>query len=243
MQAGRDAEAVAEFGRAIPLAPDPENAASDYCSRGICLKLLGEYEDALADFRSAVEAHPQSAFGWEQYGLMQLVSDQPEDALRSCDRAVGLAPDEVSAYTARASAYLALDRVQDALADAERAVALDPGGQGLACRGEVMLHSERWPDALADFSRAIDVDGINPWYAQCRADAYRELEQYGAALADYDYSLSHGVDDDAHIFSGRGRTYLALGRADEARSDLVRAVELDPDLAPELRPFLDRTGS
>jgi tetratricopeptide (TPR) repeat protein len=103
-------------------------------------------------------------------GLMQLVLDQPEDALRSCDRAVGIAPDEVSAYTARASAYLALDRVQDARADAERAIALDPGGQGLACRGEVRLQSERWEDALADFSRAIEVDGINPWYAQCRAD-------------------------------------------------------------------------
>lgn len=69
------------------------------------------------------------------------------------------------------------------------------------------------------------------------------MGQYSAALADYDYSLNHGVDDDASIFSGRGRTYLALGRAHEARSVLLRAVELDADLAAELRPFLDQTGT
>ena len=51
------------------------------------------------------------------------------------------------------------------------------------------------------------------------------------------------MDDDADIFSGRGRTYLALGRVEEARSDLLRAIELDADLAAELRPFLNQTGS
>jgi tetratricopeptide (TPR) repeat protein len=242
MQADRYAEAVAEYGRAIPLSPDPKSTALDYCGRGLCLKLLVRYEDAVADYRSATEAYPQGWMGWYEYGMMQLVLDQPEDGLRSCDRAIALAPDEVVTYTARASAYLELDRVPDALADAERAIALDPG-VGLACRGEVMLHSKRWRDAVSDFSRAIDVAGINPWYALCRADAYRELGQYGAALADYDYSLSHGVDDDAQIFSGRGRSYLALGRTDEARSELLRAIELDSDLAAELQPLLDQTRS
>jgi len=217
------------------------NAASSYIGRGLCKTLLFEYEDALADFRSAVEAYPQSWQGWRECGLMQLALGRPEDALDSCDRAVGLAPDEVLAHTARASAYLALDRTQDALADAERTVALDPGGGGLASRGEVMLHCERWADALADFSQAIDIDGINPWFALCRGDAHRELGQYDAALADF--ALTHGVDDDAWIFSGRGRTYLALGRGEEARSDLLRAIELDADLAAELRPLLNQAGS
>jgi hypothetical protein len=47
MDADQYTEAVAEYGRAILLAPDPESTAMDYVRRGLCQTLLDRYEDAL----------------------------------------------------------------------------------------------------------------------------------------------------------------------------------------------------
>jgi Flp pilus assembly protein TadD len=55
LAAGRPAEALAQFGRALALAP---RDANNYNNRGVALQALGQTEAARGDFRRALELDP-----------------------------------------------------------------------------------------------------------------------------------------------------------------------------------------
>jgi len=227
-RADRNAEALADFSRAIELNPKRVQAIA---SRGETYRDMERYDDALADFSRALELDPGSVrviiSRAETYHLMK----QYGDALADFNHAVQLDPGSVWAIINRGETHHLVKQYDDALADFNRATELNPGSSSvIALRGEIYGLVERYDDALADFSRAIELDPSYAWAIACRAETYQLMERYDDALADVDRAIQLDPESSSAI-ALRGEIYREIKRHDDALADLNRAIELDPSYA------------
>jgi|GEM_PF-2220619 len=81
---GEDAEAVADFSRALAVTEDKEI----YFNRAIALGRLGRNQEAVADYRRAVAIDPAFVKGWKNLGLLRLRLEDAagcEDLVRACE--------------------------------------------------------------------------------------------------------------------------------------------------------------
>jgi tetratricopeptide (TPR) repeat protein len=163
----------------------------------------------------------------------QIQKGRTEDALKTMQKLVSQQPSP--------EAYLALGRVQqrvgsldDAAASVAKAVELSAGAGG-AVRAEALaglstIELLRSParEALAHAEQAVQAQAT-PAALAALARAQIRAATATAGLATADRALAAGASSaDAH--EARGEALLALGRADEAVTELRKALELDPKM-------------
>ena len=83
--------------------------------------------------------------------------------------------------------------------------------------------------AFEDFSRALGMERALVHALLNRGNVLLRMERYAEALADYDRAVFYSEGRDPLVFFNRSLAYQRLGRGAEAREDLVRAVQLDPE--------------
>ncbi len=83
-------EAIADFDRAIQLAPEQPDP---YLNRGVALEGQGKYEDALIDYNRAIAINPQDAMAYNNRGNARAGQQRWLEALTDYQKAVDLAPD------------------------------------------------------------------------------------------------------------------------------------------------------
>jgi tetratricopeptide (TPR) repeat protein len=203
----------------------------------------GEFDEALADFNSALDVQPDSARAHERRAATYLQMKKFEQALNDCRAALRI-------DGKLAPAYFTQGLVERDLGYAERAIedftkALDNGLEQvevLTARGEVYhsvanasLRSDEaakaLEKALKDFDRAVK---LAPRQAECRmqrAAVCLDLGDYDNAVADCDAALAAEPKlagpqlAAAHVFRARGE--CALSEFDKAVSDCDSAVSLE----------------
>lgn len=219
-QRGDTANAIRTYDRAI--ASDERNPLP-YRLRGNALYAQGEYEQAVASLRQAIELNPRDAQARYALGLSLWALDRRDAAVAEIQRAFE-AP-EVKARALQDPAFQPIRGVLDARAgqesgrSAEEKAFIDQGLQA-ARRGDFAAAVAAYDKALAinpDNARILNWKG----YALFRAQAYDEaIASLGRAIA-----IAPGVAE-AHY-----NLALALwktGRRDEARKALARAYQADP---------------
>jgi tetratricopeptide (TPR) repeat protein len=196
--------------------------------RGEIYRLMGRYDEALADFHRAIELDANDACALASRGQVYQALERFEDALADLDQAIELAPDVAWALASRAMTHALMERYEEAIADFNRASALAPNNSSIvAQRGVTHRLMAQFEDALSDFDRALQLD---PRYAGAfvgRGETYQLMGNYEEALSDF----SRAAELDpiyAGAFAGRGETYQMMELYDEALADFDRAIELDP---------------
>jgi radical SAM superfamily enzyme YgiQ (UPF0313 family) len=123
-RAGQDAEAEAEFRRAIKMDPDFPYPRYDL---GVVLKRTGRRNEARAEFAKAAELNP--TFPWPVFdlGLLHLEDGEAAEALSWFERACELDPNFPFFHFRRGEALAALGRAGEARQAFERALELKPG--------------------------------------------------------------------------------------------------------------------
>jgi len=120
-------------------------------------------EQALADFRRAVELAPATsgALAWRALAWLEL--DRPGPALDDARRAVTLTPSAALGHLALGRALLAQDRPQDALAALDEALRLDPDlGPARADRARALRALGQPEAAGRDEARARELSSALP---------------------------------------------------------------------------------
>lgn len=82
--------------------------------------------------------------------------------------------------------------------------------------------------AIAAYSEAL---AIYPQFADAyfnRGISYQNLQQYEAAIADYDKAIEHNPQISTDVYINRGRSYEELGRSADAIADFSKALEANP---------------
>lgn len=118
-----EAEKALEFStQAIRLKP----AAATFDRRGYILAQLGRHEEAIRDFRQALDADPQLADAHNNLGVSLQASGHSEEAIESFSRAVAIQPAYADAWNNKGLACQALGRFTEALDAHRQAVETDP---------------------------------------------------------------------------------------------------------------------
>ena len=116
-------EAIAEYSRAIELAPQD---AAGWSQRGQTYRSLGEYDKALADFSKAIELEPTYLLAWINRGAAHRELKQYDKAIADYSKAIELDPKSASHWRQRAAIYRESGQHDNALRDASKAIELDP---------------------------------------------------------------------------------------------------------------------
>lgn len=123
MQADRNAEAVADFEKAVSLAP---NWSTPQADRALALLAMDRLADASAALDKAAALSDQDSVVWQGYGVLRLQQDKPAEALEALNRALALDVDNDYTLSKRAEAFEQLGRFDDAAADLDRILTVKP---------------------------------------------------------------------------------------------------------------------
>ena len=64
-----------------------------YCERGICYRLLGKFDQAIADFTAAIEEDPRFAFPYYSRGWCHELTGRDDLALEDYNLGIDIDPD------------------------------------------------------------------------------------------------------------------------------------------------------
>lgn len=219
----RDEEALADFNRGLQLKPNKTHLSC----RGRSYLALGKHQEALADFNETLEAQPDRADAFAFRGKTYLSMDRPDEALKDLDRAIEWDSNEAFFYYLRGVTRRCLGRIDDALFDLDRAVELAPRSQRfLLERAHVSDEAGNQEGALADFDQVLSLNPTDPHITK-RTEIMLGLGRNISAL-DYVDNAVELKADNIWALVARAKVQRALGRFQEAESDLCRAVGLNP---------------
>jgi tetratricopeptide (TPR) repeat protein len=228
----------------------PQLLPSPFTNRGIALMMLGRDDEALADFRHAIDLHRAYPLQWggpadlasDYCGLGQVYHHKGDDilALEAYDTAIRSNPGDPNGYVGRGQALAALGRGEEAVASYDQALRLDPNhARAYGFRGSAQERSGRVDAALADFATAIRLDPSWAVARRMRGALLSRLGRHEQALADFTEAIRLNPADPA-AYKDRGGAYNRLGDPAKGLRDLDEAIRLDPKSS---KAFQNRAAS
>jgi tetratricopeptide (TPR) repeat protein len=240
-EAGRFAEAIADFDEAI--SREPKSSAM-YVNRGIARMRSGDRDKALKDFTAAIEIYPDDLHALLNRSSLLLESRQLDAALVDIDSMLQAAPDFAEALNNRGVVRRLQSRFAEAVDDYSRAIEEFPRyAVAHANRGYAREKLGEFEAALADYSEArrLEPDLLSAYtdaawvLATCRDEKFRDSAK---AVELAEHARSKSPNPSADLFDILAAAYAAAGRFDDAVAAAEKASELAP---PEDRkPIIDR---
>jgi serine/threonine protein kinase/Flp pilus assembly protein TadD len=222
------AEAMAEYDRAIELAP---GNSGTWRARGEAHERAGQHDQALADYTKALEVDPTDGLAHHFIGQDLAKRGRWDEAIAKYQMAARLAPNNQSPLFVLSTAlgemkargrldkYLAAfaeaarDGPEDGFARAFYAIAL-----GVKGRGE---------DALVEYRAAHRLLPDNPHITTYFRNALVGAGRHDEAIAEYKKELARWPNV-PRFHSGLGDSYNAKGLWNEAIVEYRKALSLDP---------------
>jgi len=177
-----------------------------------------------------LSAEGLAAHRYNNLGSVYSFSERLDDAELSYSRAIELNPNFAEAYNNRGVAKWRSGRGEEALRDYSKAIELRPeyaeAWNNRAITYEKKGELER---AISDYTRAIE---LKPDCAQAynnRANAYAKLRKFEKAITDYDHAIRRDSRL-AQAYGNRALSFAAVGKLKGAKEDLLKAVQLNPQL-------------
>lgn len=203
--------------------------AALYAGRGAVRRQLGRFDEALADFATALGRGADPAVVHLERAVLHLARGHFADAAADSEVALAAPAAAAGAHSLRALARQGQGRLDEAAADFDASIRLGRDdalvyfwrANLLAQRGELAA-------ALADLDRAIARPDTpaHAWLA--RAGVRIDLAQAAGAEQDADEALARGADA-AAAYTLRGGARLAQERLSDAEQDLSAAIERGRD--------------
>jgi tetratricopeptide (TPR) repeat protein len=222
---GRSAEAVALLKAAASEVPENADVAIEYAT---ALGVAGHHRQALAVLDDVLLRDPDNVVGLRVAGWLLTLLGRKSDAVASYSQAAELTPHDPAVLAELADALQGNGQPAEALAALDRAAAGGETADVAAVRSRLFAALALWEVAVAAAERAVALDPRN----------YAALAALGWAIAHHspvDAARMTDVFRDAATAPGAeaawarrelGRALLLLGRADEAREELLRALDL-----------------
>ena len=221
-------EALDEIQRAVKLAGD--NAAV-HGEMGETLRLMQRYDEALEATNRAVELAPDSAWSLGTKGQILKALGRYEEAATVLRAAVERATGLSWVHFELGEVLRLLNRPAEALTALEKALELDPSSAiALGTKGQVLAMLNRLDEAAEALRAAHRLDSSLTWVLLSLADALRSNGDHLEAVDVADQVLT-GNPDDVAALGTKGAALNSLGRYDDARDALDRAIRIDPEYA------------
>ena len=168
---------------------DPKYAYA-WHNKGVALKHLGRYDEAIACYDRALEVDPKHAHAWNSKGNALNDLGRYDEAIACYDRALEVDPKYASAWHNKGIALKNLGRYDEAIGCYDRALEVDPkfasawNGKGIA-----LDDLGRYDKAIACYDRALEVDPKYAYAWNNKGVALGNLGRYDEAIRCYDRAL------------------------------------------------------
>lgn len=221
---------------------------------GKSLAALGNYREAIAEIRKAVEMDPSNGMGQQLLGKYHYMLGEYSQALAHLERAQELLPADADSYDLLALCLNAMKRFKEASKHGLKATKIEPRGfsgwnnlacslLGLAFEAELRaLRNEEEAGMLHTYTAGLDllrmsidaVDaaiGLHPTSAECwsnRGYALGRCGSFSDAVAAFRRSISLNP---RHMpaYLNLSEVLIVDGEAEEAFRTLAAAAAIDPD--------------
>lgn len=206
-------------------------SAAEHVKRGTTYVDDGHYQEAIVEFRAALQADPKLGDAREKLGDAYVRTNDLKNALREYVRGADLLPESADAQRKAARMLIVARLFEDARVRADKAIALDPKNvEGQVLRGNALAGLKDFDAAIAEYQDAIAL-------APSQDLAYRNLGTVQFAQgksAEAEETFKKAVEAaptslDAHL--ALANFYWATGRQLDAEATLQASLHMDPNNA------------
>ena len=206
-QHGDFTQAIADFNKALELAPDFLGA---YIDRGIVYDAEGNFSQALSDYNMAVKKNPYQPEAYYNRGNIYNKQNNFIQALKDYNKAIELKPDYAESYANRGNVYVKQGDLPLGLMDFNLAIVINPlYADAYYNRGVVYDNIGNLRQALADYSKAIDIKSDYADAYNNRGNVYRRLNDLTRALADFNKAIEINSNNPGYFYN-RSLVYAQL---------------------------------
>ena len=192
---GMHAAAIAELDQILA----KEGDWKAYCERGICYRLLGKFDRAIADFTAAIEEDPRYAFPYYSRGWCYELTGRNDLALEDYNLGIDIDPDYPYIFLERGLVLKKMGRIEDACADFETAVAKDTVATDGSSTHYALHELGRDEEALAWMQKIIDEEPTDAgnWYDY--ACLYGRMNRIDDAMKALEKAFELGYRNFGHL--------------------------------------------
>lgn len=215
--------ALAAYEEAIAIQPDAEG----WNNKGIALRALQRYEEAVNAHNHALELDPTYVDAWYSKGLTFRAMNRYDDAIAAFQQAIALNDSMAIIYKNLADALRTCGRYQEALAAYERVIALDPSSSAYTDKGITLRLLHQFDAALTAHDKALRQDDKDAYAWHSRGRTYFAMGKYEPALKNIDEALHLKPDNDEFARS-RVQVMIKQGRFEDALQWCQRVIDRAP---------------
>ena len=203
-----------------------------YTNRGLTYKLENQNEKALESYTKAIILNKAEKDALVNRGNIYFNQKKYDLAIADYDKCIAINANEQLAIENRGAAYAAIGKLDLALADMNLALKLNPGSvNGYANRAVVEQALNQNQAAIDDFYLHMkftpDETG-NVWNSI--GSLYLKMNENEKALECFNNAV--GFTESYSFHYNRALALINLGRKDEARTDIQRAIKLGAKINP-----------
>ncbi len=225
---GKYPQAIKDYNRVVTLRPQD---AFRYYARGLAYTQMKEPALAVVDFTKAISLHPDYLNFYLARARAYVALNKYGPALADYQKHVQhweSAPAEILRESVPLSIQAGRWPMARLQLDALRRTGEDTA-QFHSWDGKTLQAQGLLDEAVSAYSKAVNraTDQADPY--RLRGNAFKELGDYPAALADYSRALE--LAPDAYWFNRRGLAYEETKQFELAAADYARAIELAPSWA------------
>jgi len=187
-------------------------------------------DEAISAFQQAAISDPKDPEPHLVAGSLHEKQQRPADAEKEYQQALAIAPDSSDALTALTNFYMTQHRFADAESLLRKLLVLRPNDAGAHIQlGRMFAISGKNEEAAIELEAGLKLDPSDSKAQRDLADLYSDMGKYDHAQQLYSVLLT-SYPNDASLHHGFGRALLKQKKFAEAEHELMRAVQLQPDL-------------
>jgi predicted TPR repeat methyltransferase len=214
--------------RAIQSAPDRDYF---YTHLGLALNAMGNTDDAMDAFHSALAIDPQNPETYNMMGKVLRGKGETDEAIDAFQRAIDLDPEYIDAYHNLGGVFLKQNQAEKAISLFKQLLEIKPDLVETRNRlGKALLFLGRIPEAIGAFKKCIETDPENTQAYQNLGAAFELAGKQNEAADAFRKAILFSRDS-AEACHRYGNYLLARKKMAEAIGEFEKAIENKPDFA------------
>jgi tetratricopeptide (TPR) repeat protein len=210
-------------------AATPTPSADEHLDMGIDYLDQGQFDQAIAEFQTAIQLDPGDAGAHYNLGLAYQKQDKLDEAAAAYQEAIQLDPDMAEVHNNLGLIYDDQGKPDQAIAEYQEAIRIDPDDDTAHYNLGLFYYDQGQLDqAIAEYKETVRVNPDNADAHYNMGRAYYEQGKLDEAIVAWKESIRiEPADSMAH--NNVGRAYFDQGRLDEAVAELSEAIDLDAE--------------
>jgi tetratricopeptide (TPR) repeat protein len=213
-----------------------------YLNRGVALRLLELYQDALTSFTQAINMVPGFGEAYYRRGIVWYHMGDRELARKDFREAIAINYDDVRPYLWTGITYADEEKYHDAIIQYGEAINLHPRYvPAYINRGLAYTQLGEFERAADNFSHAISLEPTEATHYFKRGSVLMAMDRYDEALRDFSSAISHAnfyVD----AYRMAAEALRRLGRADMAAEYAKQANDVEAAIRQRMEELQREAG-